>query len=213
MKKIVLILTLVTFVISSNAQKAEYYKAIGQNLQKLGKAKTQTDFQNVANQFELIANKETKEWLPLYYVAQSTVLMVHRGVEKDKIDSYLDHAQKFIDKALVLNKNESEIHVLQGFLHQARIGVSPMSRGQKYSGLAQECFEKAKALNPQNPRIYYLMAMSVLNTPKMFGGGKKKALPLFLQAKQKFDVFKPALPVLPSWGAKHNQEMIGKCRS
>jgi tetratricopeptide (TPR) repeat protein len=139
--------------------------------------------------------------------------MVHRGVEKEKIDSYLDHAQKFIDKALTIDQNESEIYLLQGFLHQARIGVDPMSRGQKYAALAHESFEKAKALNPENPRIYYLMAMSVLNTPEMFGGGKKNALPLFLQAKEKFDAFKPASAVSPSWGAEHNQQMLEKCQS
>jgi tetratricopeptide (TPR) repeat protein len=213
MKKIVLILTLAISALNLNAQKAEYYQAMGQNLQKLGDAKTQADFQNVANQFELIANKEKSEWLPLYYAAQSTILMVYKGEEKDKIDSYLDYAQKFIDKALVISENESEIHVLQGFLYQARIGVSPMSRGQKYVALAQASFEKAKALNPENPRVYYLMALNVFNTPKMFGGGKKNALPLFLQAKQKFDTFKPASLVLPNWGAKHNQEMIDKCQS
>ncbi|NJO91188.1 MAG: hypothetical protein HC831_21150 [Chloroflexia bacterium] len=213
MKKIVLILTLAILGFSLNAQNAEYYQAMGQNLRKLGEAKTSDELQSVGNQFELIANKEQNEWLPLYYAAQSTILMVHRGVENDKIDSYLDYAQKFIDKALTISEKESEIYVLQGFLHQARIGVNSMSRGQKYSALAYESFEKAKALNAENPRIYYLMAMSVLNTPKMFGGGKKNALPLFLQAKEKFDAFKPASTIFPNWGAEHNQQMLDKCQS
>ena len=213
MKKSILLFCFMVFVFNLDAQNAEYYQSIGTNIKKLAEAKTPYDLQTLANQFELIANKDKKDWLPLYYAAQSTILIVHRGVDKSKIDAYLDKAQKFIDKALEINKNESEIIVLQGFLHQARISVSPMSRGQKYSALAQGCFEKAKALNPKNPRIYYLSALSVMNTPKMFGGGKKKALPLFLEAKKKFEAFKPGTIVSPNWGAEHNQKMLDKCQS
>lgn len=212
MKKIVLVLSLVALLSNVYAQQASYYENMGTALQKMGEAKTEADFQGLSNQFELIANVEKSEWLPLYYAAEATILMVHNGAEKDKIDAYLDKAQTFIDRAMKINENESEIHVLQGFLYQARIGVDPMTRGQKYSMMAQACFDKAKALNPENPRIYYLSAMSVLNTPKMFGGGQKNALPLFLEAKEKFDNFKPVSQLSPVWGAESNARMIEICQ-
>lgn len=213
MKKIVLVLGLVALLSNVYAQNASYYQNMGKTLQKMGEAKLEADFQALSNQFELIASVEKGEWLPLYYAAQTTILMVHQGVEKGKVDTYLDKAQTFIDKALKINENESEIYVLQGFLHQARISVDPMSRGQKYAAMAQVSFEKARAVNPENPRIYYLMAMSVINTPKMFGGGKKNALPLFLQAKEKFDGYTPASQLAPNWGGSSNQAMIDLCQA
>jgi hypothetical protein len=46
----------------------------------------------------------------------------------------------------------------------------------------------------------------------MFGGGAAKALPLFEQAAEKFDVFVPKMPFLPHWGKRQNLEMIEKCK-
>lgn len=211
MKKIILLASLSILVLNVYAQDAKYFHAMGTNLVKLGQAKTEADYQAVANQFELIANKETSQWLPQYYTAQAYINMAS-VVETDKVDQLLDKAQKFIDKALEINQNESEIHTLQGMLHQGRIRVGVMSRGMEYSGKANKCFAKAKELNPENPRPYFLIAMNVNGTPTMFGGGKKRALPLFETAKTKFDNYQPASPIAPNWGAKMNNEMIEICK-
>jgi len=53
--------------------------------------------------------------------------------------------------------------------------------------------------------------MNVYNTPKMFGGGKKNALPLFQNADEKFKAFKPASEISPNWGNKNNQELLSLC--
>ena len=46
--------------------------------------------------------------------------------------------------------------------------------------------EKAKELNPDNPRIYLQRGISKFYTPKMFGGGKKAAAPYFEKAQGLF---------------------------
>jgi hypothetical protein len=88
-----------------------------------------------------------------------------------------------------------------------------MSRGMQYSQLAEESFEKAKTINPENPRIYYLQGQSIFYTPEAFGGGKKNALPLFKQAKEKFDKFEPVSPISPNWGKEQNQQLLETCQN
>ncbi len=211
MKKAVLLFSVIILLTNVYGQNQAYYENMGKNLQKFGTAQTIADWQTLANQFDRIANVETTEWLPLYYAAQSTIFMSFQEQDKSKVDAYLDQAQKFVDKSLLVKQDESEIYVLQGLLYQARIGVDPMGRGQKYSMMASESFEKAKELNAENPRIYYLEGMSVMNTPEMFGGGKKNALPLLQLANEKFEKFAPASQLSPNWGKEHNLEQLSIC--
>ena len=213
MKKTILSICLMAFVSLNFAQNQQYYQSMGQNLQMFATAQSAQDWQNIANQFERIANVEKKEWLPLYYAAQATIFMAFTEQDKTKIDAYLDIAQKFVDRAFAITPNESEMHVLQGLLYQARIGVDMMARGMQYSMMADESFEKAKELNPENPRIYYLKGQSVYYTPEAFGGGKQNALPLFKQAKEKFDKFEPATPISPNWGKEQNEQLLETCQN
>jgi len=91
--------------------------------------------------------------------------------------------------------------------------VQPATRYKKFGDLFNENIEKAKSLQPNNPRIYYLKGNSVYYTPKMFGGGAKNALSYFEKAdplfknESKDDIFKPY------WGEKQNNQMIKKCKA
>jgi hypothetical protein len=213
MKKVNLFILVLTFSCQMFSQSKQYFETMGQNLQLFSSAKSLQDWQNIANQFERIANAEKNEWLPLYYAAQASIFMTYSEQDKTKIDAYLDIAQKFVDKAFVIAPNESELHVLQGLLHQARISVDMMGRGMTYTQKASASFERAKTINPENPRIYYLEAQSIYYTPEMFGGGKKNALPLFQQAKEKFDKFTAPSPISPNWGKEHNQQLLEACQN
>ena len=53
---------------------------------------------------------------------------------------------------------------------------------------ASEALQKGLALDPNNPRLYYLQGMSLFNTPAQFGGGKDKAKPLFEKSVALFKV-------------------------
>ncbi len=90
------------------------------------------------------------------------------GAQRDLI---LDRAQDLLDQALELEPKESELHVLQAFLYPSRILVDPMGRGMTYIELMFSSLEKAKSLNPENPRIYFLEGVNKLNLPPSFGGG------------------------------------------
>ncbi len=117
-----------------------------------------------------------------------------------KKDEMLDQAQKFLDQAMAIAPNESELYMLQGFLYPSRINIDPMARGMKYIGEMNKALDKALELNPDNPRVYYLRATMTLHTPEAYGGGAAKALPLYRAADEKFRIFKPKTELSPNWG-------------
>lgn len=193
-------------------QNENYTNAMLQAISSLDKVESQTDYQNLANTFERIASAENDQWLPSYYASFCYIMMGFMQQDPGKIDPLLDKAQKHIDKALEIASGESEIFALQGMLHQGRISVDPMARGMQYSQMAQASLEKAKKINPDNPRIYFLIAQNLYHTPPMFGGGPETACPVFRQADEKFKNFKPANELSPSWGFEDNTRFIESCK-
>ncbi|RNI30190.1 hypothetical protein EFA69_11875 [Rufibacter immobilis] len=209
MKKL-LILPFLFLALFVNAQ-ANYQTALTDALTKMKTANTAEEMQSVANQCSRIVSAEPKEWLPNYYAAYTNITLTFLLKDDDQRDQVLDKAQTFLDRALKLQPKESELYVLQGYLHQARLVVSPMMRGMKYSGLASTALEKAKTLNPNNPRVYFLLGQNAFNTPKMFGGGTDVAKPILAKAKEKYATQKPANALLPNWGESRALALLAKC--
>jgi hypothetical protein len=152
-----------------------------------------------ASSFEKLSVKETNNWLVYYYASLCNVLIAFTKTG-DQIDVYCDKADKFVFKADSLSKNNSEIFVVKSIIAAARISVNVLRRGQKYSTLSTKLNEQAGVLNPQNPRVYLQKARLVLNTPMLFGGGAKKARPLFEMAVEKYKKFVPETVYHPNWG-------------
>ena len=187
--------------------------AMKENLKELDKAKTASDFKQVAANFEKIAEDEADKWLPYYYVCFSYVNYVFNDTEAEDIDKVLDKAESFLNKARELSPDNSEIEVMQGWIYQGRIQVDPMGRGATYSQKASGSFGKAQNLNADNPRRYFLTGQNVLYTPEAFGGGKKAACPYFQKAKEKYDSFTPKTEISPDWGKEYNSKLAADCNN
>ncbi|GAA4307128.1 hypothetical protein [Nibribacter koreensis] len=209
MKKLLLLpVFFITFLVQAQGN---YQAALGEALTELKAAKTPEETQDAANKISRISAAEPKAWLPAYYATYAHIALSFQLKEDAQRDAVLDKAQSSLDKALTLEPKESELHVLQGYLHQARLAVSPMSRGMKYSGLTVASLEKAKALNPENPRTYFLLGQHYFNMPKMVGGGKDVAKPLLTTAVEKYAVAPPANSLSPSWGMNGAKSLLAKC--
>jgi len=216
MKKLIGILLLVSLFSNLFADE-NYQKNITQSVKELFQAKTIPEYVEVANQFERISNIEKGEWLPLYYASFAYIMISFRETENAKKDQYLDQAQKYLDQAMAIDPNESELHMLQGFLYPSRINIDPMTRGIALVAVMNKSLDKALELNPDNPRVFYLRATMTFHTPEAYGGGATKALPLFQVADEKFRIFKPKTTISPNWGKEMNdselksvQEMMKK---
>ncbi|MCU4156773.1 hypothetical protein J1N10_12355 [Carboxylicivirga sp. A043] len=207
MRTIVIILSLCT---AQLMHANDYQKAMKENIEKLFKTNNVETLNTIAASFKRIAAVETSEWLPGYYAAYSYARSTHFISESDSIHVQLDKAQAELNGLLESNPDESELYVLQAFIYSLRI-TNPMS-GYKYSNLSNEALSKAEQLDSNNPRVYYCRGNNIYHTPKMFGGGQQKALPLFEKAAELFTNNKNDNPLWPSWGSYHNNQMLAKCK-
>lgn len=188
-----------------------YEEKMGAAIQKMYQSRSETELTEIADQFEKIALESEKEWLPGYYAAYSYLSIVINNyiISSDKKVEILNKSQEHIEKIKQIKSDESEIYTLQAFLYLMSI-INP-EEGYKYSTLANENLTKAEKLNPNNPRIFYLTALSFLYTPEDFGGGVAVAKPLFVKAEQLFKDESGKDKLLPSWGKIHNGMMLKQC--
>ena len=120
--------------------------------------------------------------------------------QADKIDPLMDKAEPLLTKAEELEKNNTEIFCLKKMYNSGRMMIDPVSRYMSYGIEAADALKTAKSLNPENPRVYLLEGQDKFYTPEQYGGSKSEAKKLFEEAKKKFENFKSADSISPSWG-------------
>lgn len=216
MKKTFLILaTSFSLLFVANAKSQSVDSSLTQAYSAFEAAKTYPQYLLASNQFKLIAKQNPTYWLANYYAAWSIGILSYQEQNKDNKDPMLDEADAFFKKIESMDSSNDEVAVLGGLLAQARLSVAPASRHGKYGAIANAYFATAKKLNQNNPRIYYLQGNSLFYTPKLFGGGPDKALPLYNKAEDLFadDVNSMAKDIRnPYWGKEVNEYMIKQCQ-
>jgi len=174
-------------------------------------AKTVSDMMNISAQFKMTAEKWSNQWIADYYAAYASTITSFMETDSKKKDLLLDEADKYLVNVKLLDSTNAETYILAALIINARIAVDGQSRGRTYGKIFSQYLEKAKSINPDNPRIYYLKGISLFYTPKMFGGGKAKAKPYLEKAKE-FYAKKTNTSILkPFWGQKQNQDYLKQC--
>ncbi len=176
-------------LIDSNNQKADEWKDLG-------------------NSFERIAEAEKTQWLPFYYAALCQVRAAYAllppgggmGDNTAITDPLAEKAEQLVRRAEALQPGHTDIHCLWKMVHGLRMMGNPMQRFMTEGARAAQALEKARALDPSNPRIYILEAQDKFFTPEAFGGSKKEARRLFEKADSLFRVSKTASAIEPRWG-------------
>src|SRR5260221_1797407 len=201
-----------TLTVATYASDGKYMEAMSKNIEAVYKAQTTEELQNAVNAFDRIANAEKTKWEPLYYSAFGYVMMANRENENAKKDSYLDLAASSIEKAKAIKENESEIIAMEGFIYMMRVTIDPASRGQKYSTLAMQSFEKALESNPENPRALMLLAQLQFGTAKFFGAPVTQACSTVTKALEKFETYRSENPIAPQWGKQMTKGLKQNCQ-
>lgn len=189
-----------------------YTEAMQTGMDQLSEAQRPEDFLKVSNTFARIAAVEQDKWLPAYYAAYSTTVYAAMNQDPKMLDSYLDKAQEYLDKASSVEENNAEILTLQSFIYMMRISVDPQSRGQEYSGKSGAALAKARKLDPENPRVMYLSAQLSYGTAQFFGQNPTEACGMIDQAVELFDSYSSDIPFYPSWGKKMALEFQERCK-
>jgi len=213
MKKFTLIIAVVLVSLVSNAQKPEYVQTMGETLGQYANCQNVEDFQALGNKFEMIANVEKSEWLPLYYHAQCYILMsfIEQG-DAAKKDSYLDVAEKSVNKLMEMAPGEAEVFVLQAFYLTGRLVVNPMERGQEYGGLVGQANGKALAMDPTNPRAKLMKIQMDMGSAPYMGLDPKSFCPQAKELLTSWDDFKPKSPIHPNWGKDQVEGIVKGCQ-
>ena len=212
MKKVLvfcLFISLSTFLF---AQSEKYTAAMKKNIEMLDSAMPRGNASMLANNFERIGDAEKTQWLPYYYASYCTILSTYTEKDKSKIDAIADKAEQLINKSeLLAGKENSETAVIESMIASSHMMVDPMTRYMQYGKTSSEYIEKAKQLDPTNPRPVYLEGTTKFYTPEAFGGGKVPAEELFKKALTMFASFKPAGEINPTWGKATTEYFISLC--
>jgi hypothetical protein len=209
MKTTILIAAIILSSFQLQAQNEKFTKAMMANIEKSKTASTAADFQDLANGFERIATAEKTEWTPWYYAAFYNLVLNFQEPDVSKKTKYLTLAQQQIESGLKISPEETELMVLKVMSYYGELAIDP-TKGLSVLGEANALIDRAKSINPNNPRIYLEQAEAIYNMPVEFGGGKDKAMPILLVAKEKFDTFVPADQLVPDWGKDRCELLISK---
>jgi hypothetical protein len=95
----------------SFAQSDKYMEAMKKNLALFDSAKTNADYQALANTFERIGNAEKTQWLPYYYAGLVLATEGWNDPNLDK-DENSTRINTLCDKAAAIDNN-SEIYALR----------------------------------------------------------------------------------------------------
>lgn len=218
MKKILftLFLALIGQQIFASAGGDKYVKAMQQAMGLMDEAKSIEEYTNAANRFERIGNAEKKEWLPYYYASLCYAIMVFQEKDPDQMDAILDRAEKILEKAedMKLKDHEkSEVLVVKGMIAAGRIQVDPQVRSMTYGPLSSQLYARASSLNTDNPRALSMAGQSTMYTPKQFGGGREKAIPMLESSVTKFDSWEAPDELFPTWGKEMAEGILKFAKS
>jgi hypothetical protein len=213
MKTILLTIAVIFATLNGMSQSKEYYSAMGEALGQYSNCKSITDFQALGNKFGLIAEAEKNQWLPYYYQAHCYIIMSFmEPTDGAKKDSYIDIAEKSVDKMIELAPNESEAYALQSMMYSARLVVNPMERGQEYSILSAQAVGKALGLDAGNPRARFIKLSNDMGSAQFFGKDSKEFCPQAAELLAGWDNYKVKSPLYPAWGKAQVAEIVAGCK-
>jgi hypothetical protein len=195
--------------LACQAQSDKYVAAMQKNIPLLDSAKSIDQLQSLAGTFDRIGDAEKTQWLPYYYAALAQTWIGWNPDAKDK-DANSQKINAYLAKAEAIEKN-AETYAVENMSATQQMLVDPQTRYMTNGKDAAEALQKGLALDPNNPRLYYLQGMSLFGTPPEFGGGKDKAKPLFEKSVALFKAAQPK-PLYPTWGGKQAEDMLAKCQ-
>jgi hypothetical protein len=219
MKKLILIAA--GFIISAAAfsQSDKYTKAMETMVPVIDTTRNVDALKALSNAFERIAEAEKTQWLPYYYAALAQVNAGYflsngkmDGSMAAVLDPIADKAEELLNKSEALNKNNSEIYAVRKMVLSLRMMGDPMNRFMQFGAQAAQALATARKLNPGNPRVDLLEGQDKFYTPEQYGGSKTEAKKLFEEALQKYDVFKPASSIDPTWGRGTTQYFLSQVK-
>ncbi len=207
------VITVVVFMLLSTP-------ALGQNVDDLLlQAKQKLDEgQNASNvsqimearaMFERAGSSTDRKVLANYYVALADYRMAAMNASEKEQVKYLDQSIAQLEKVVEMDAAFTEGYALLGSALGWKAGLKPM-QSMFLGPRANKMVAKAKELQPENPRVIMIGAVSDYNTPKMFGGDPVRAMKGFEEAIVLFEKEEVQDPLMPAWGHEEAYAWLGQ---
>ncbi len=212
MKRIIALILLI-ITVSGYSQSDRYIAAMKKNLIQFDSVKTTAEYQSLSAAFKRIGDAEKTQCLPYYYAALALTTPGWDDTKLDK-DANAEKIKALCDSAEALtsdNADKAEILTIRNMAATQQMLVDPQNRWSSYGQQSTAYLQKAKQLNPNNPRAYYLEGANIFGTPENFGGGKTKAKPILEKSVELFKAGQ-AKPLYPDWGKKQAEDMLAQCQ-
>lgn len=159
--------------------------------------------------FVQVAEVSKYDWLTQYQASYYHMLEAVEEKDTVRAGKLLAIAKRYIDLADSIQKDESEIVLLKALINGIAIGLDP-SLGKTLGPEVMKGYERAKKLNPENPRVYLATGESYLYMPEAMGGGKKQAKEYFELALKKYANDKHDDAAWPVWGKDRAASLLKK---
>ncbi|MGM5629836.1 hypothetical protein O2K51_02955 [Apibacter raozihei] len=208
-RKIFITLILSLFLFNAHSQ-SKMETMIEERIAILDTVRSKETLVKVANEFERMSLIDKTDWLIPYYTAYSYINIASLS-KPSEIEAYCNRAENYIALAEKLNPDASEIYALYAYLYGIKVNIDPMVLGAELGKKSADYVNLALKANPENPRPYLIRAFGIYYTPKAFGGGEERAIPVLKEALQKFSDFKPVNRIAPHWGENTAQELLNSC--
>jgi tetratricopeptide (TPR) repeat protein len=160
--------------------------------------------------FERILSADSKIWIAHYYIALADENISHTFYSNNKKrEQYVNKGIEHLESCIKLKKDFSEAYILLAGLYGIKIGFDRFSVISLHSKISA-ALNKAKKLEPDNPRLYLVRGRSSFYTPEIYGGGIKKARNEFNKALELFPKYKIEKEIYPDWGHDEVYSYLGQ---
>lgn len=190
----------------------DYEKKMKATLAKMEDFSSIETVKEMAHQFAEIGKAEEEEWLPWYYHANAYIMLIYMDstATLEEKDRYLDTASTSIEKILEQHPEEPEIHLLHAWYLVSRLGLDPMTRGEQYYGLYKQAINKARHLEPQNPRVRFFQIASAIGEEQYAGQPVAHYCPKLQVLLDDWNNYTPKSSIHPDWGKEEVKKKMAE---
>ncbi len=155
----------------------------------------------IISEYEDISKEFGRDWRSHYWLAYGYLKKAEYTFDDSNKDQALDQAQTALKPAILLDKDNPEVMLLEALILWKRIEINPDERANRYTFRMEDLLRQAFKNDQLNPRFYYVKGIIALSDTIMNPENKKKAKDYFLSGEKVYGAYtKNAEDADPQWG-------------
>lgn len=156
---------------------------------------------SIITEYKDIAKDYGTNWRSHYWLAYANMKKAEYTFDDANKDRALDEAMAKLKPAILLNRENSEVLLLEALILWKRIAIDTESRENKYTYLMEDLLTRAFKAEQLNPRYYYIKGAIALSDTIMNPENKGKAREYFLSGEKVYGPYTAnAVAADPKWG-------------